>query len=74
MTGHWPYKSPGPFESVEEQYRYDETVDALFIQSEFPCIKDLVGGAIILGCWTEWYKDAEALLRDQERLAKELCI
>jgi serine/threonine protein kinase len=71
MTGHWPYKSPGPFESVEEKCRYDETVDALFSQGKFPTVEDLAGGAIIQGCWTEQYKDAETLLRDQELLLKE---
>src|SRR5450432_1769231 len=30
MTGHWPYKSPRPFESVEEKWHYDAKVDELF--------------------------------------------
>jgi serine/threonine protein kinase len=72
MTGHWPYKSPGPFESVEEKWRYDENVDELFSQGKFPTVEDLAGGAIIQGCWTEQYKDAETVLHDQELLFKEV--
>ncbi|OBT69715.1 hypothetical protein VE03_00872 [Pseudogymnoascus sp. 23342-1-I1] len=74
MTGHWPYKSPGPFESVEEKCNYEETVDALFSEGKFPAVNGLVGGAIIQGCWTEQYKDAETLLRDQELLVEEFHI
>ena len=74
MTGHWPYKSPGPFESVEEMDHYEEMVDTLFSEGKFPTVEDLDGGAIIRGCWTEQYKDAETLLHDQELLAIELCI
>lgn len=72
MTGHWPYKSPGPFKSVEEKLCYDAKVDELFSQSKFPPVEDLTGGAIIQGCWTEQYKDAEAILRNQERLFEKV--
>jgi serine/threonine protein kinase len=74
MTGHWPYKSAGPFESVEEKYSYDEKVDALFSEGRFPPVEELVGGAVIQGCWTEQYKDTKTILLDQELLAKEFCI
>jgi hypothetical protein len=74
MTGHWPYKSPGPFESVEEKDNYEETVDALFLEGKFPPVDDMVGGTIIQGCWTDQYKDAETLLHDQELLVEEVYI
>jgi serine/threonine protein kinase len=74
MTGHWPYKSPGPFESVEEMNHYEEMVDRLFSEGEFPTVEDLDSGAIIRGCLTEQYKDTETLLHDQELLANEFCV
>lgn len=74
MTGHWPYKSPGPFESVEEKCRYEEKVDALFLQGKFPTTEHLLGSGIIQGCWTAQYQDAAAILRDQQILSKTSCI
>lgn len=71
MTGHWPYKSPGPFESVEDKWRYEAKVDGLFSQGKFPTVEGLAGGAIIHGCWTEQYKDVGTILVDQELLLKE---
>lgn len=74
MTGHWPYKSPGPFESVEEKCRYEEKVDALFLQGKFPTTEHILGSGIIQGCWTAEYQDAAAILRDQQVLSKTWCI
>lgn len=65
MTGHWPYKSPGPFDSVEEKCRYDDKVDELFRQGKFPAVLDLAGGGVIQSCWNGEYMDIEALVRDQ---------
>ncbi|KAE8150252.1 kinase-like domain-containing protein [Aspergillus avenaceus] len=65
MTGHWPYKSPGPFESVAEKDDYEELVDALFASQKYPPVDDIPGGTVIYGCWTERYADVEALIRDQ---------
>ncbi|CAD0109726.1 unnamed protein product [Aureobasidium uvarum] len=53
MTGHWLYKSPGPFVSVEEQEQYDERVNELFMKRAFPPVEHLLGGDIIHECWTE---------------------
>jgi serine/threonine protein kinase len=58
MTGHWPYKSPGPFVDVEEWDEYDEKVNELFMNREFPPVGNLVGGDITLDCWTETIRDA----------------
>jgi serine/threonine protein kinase len=65
MTGHWPYKSPGPFNSMAEKLEYGELVDAHFASQNYPPVGDILGGAVIQGCWTERYRDAEALIRDQ---------
>jgi len=72
MTGHWPYKSPGPFISVEEKWRYDERVDDLFSQGIFPTVEDLAGRASIQGCWDGHYAEAETIVRDQAILFKQL--
>lgn len=71
MTGHWPYKSPEPFKSVEGKCRYSENVDVLFSQGKFPTIEGLAGGVIIQGCWTEQYKDAESILHDLRVISRE---
>lgn len=65
MTVHWPYRSPGPFNSVEEMNSYEDRVDNLFASQSFPSVVGLTGGAVIQGCWTEGYSDVGALIRDQ---------
>lgn len=76
MTGHWPYKSPGPFASVQEADEYDEKVDALFMKREYPSVDGLQGGDIISDCWTKKIRDAGVIvarydaliqMRNQER-------
>lgn len=71
MTGHWPHREPGHFSTVEEKALYDEAVDALFLDGNFPATGHLAGGIIIEGCWMEYYKDAKTLLYDQELLLEE---
>lgn len=65
MTGHWPYKSPGPFKSVTEKDDYEELVDTLFASQRYPPVDDIPGGTVIQGCWTEKYDTVDALIRDQ---------
>ncbi|CAG8207355.1 unnamed protein product [Penicillium salamii] len=65
MTGHWPYKSPGPFKSVAEKIDYDELVDTHFSSQDYPPVDSLPGGAVIQGCWTERYDNVGALIGDQ---------
>ncbi|EKV12769.1 Tyrosine-protein kinase, catalytic domain [Penicillium digitatum] len=65
ITGHWPYKSPGPFRSVAEKNDYEERVDTLFASQKYPSVDGLTGGAVIQGCWTDRYSDVASLIRDQ---------
>jgi serine/threonine protein kinase len=65
MTGHWPYKSPGPFRSVAEKNDYEERVDTLFASQKYPSVDGFAGGAVIQGCWTDRYSDVASLIRDQ---------
>jgi serine/threonine protein kinase len=74
MTGHWPYKPPGPFNSMEEMRTYEDMVDELFASSKYPSADDLVGGAVIQGCWTERYTDVGALIQDQDSSFKKSSI
>jgi serine/threonine protein kinase len=53
MTGHWPYKSADPFVSVEEWEEYEDKVNELFMEREYPAVEHLVGGEIIYDCWSE---------------------
>jgi serine/threonine protein kinase len=68
MTGHWPHKPPGLFVDVEEWEEYDEKVNELFMKREFPSVENLVGGDIILDCWTEKIRDAGVAVARYEDL------
>ncbi len=62
MTGHWPHKSFGAFETVEEKSRYEERVDDLFRKGNWPNVEGIVGGIIMYGCWTKELKTAEDIM------------
>ncbi|KAL2814709.1 kinase-like domain-containing protein [Aspergillus cavernicola] len=56
MTGHWPYRSPGPFQSVEKMRDYEDLIGRLFTSKQYPLIDeidDLIGDKIIQGRWRE---------------------
>ncbi|KAJ5100781.1 hypothetical protein N7456_006833 [Penicillium angulare] len=72
MTGHWPYKSPGPFKSMAEKYDYEEMVDDLFSRQQYPPVDYIVCGSLIQGCWTERYNDVGALIQDLTCLSAEM--
>ncbi|KAJ5935906.1 hypothetical protein N7454_005204, partial [Penicillium verhagenii] len=72
MTGHWPYKSPGPFKSMAEKCDYDEMVDDLFSRQEYPPVDDKFCGSLIQGCWTERYSDVGALIQDLACLSAQV--
>lgn len=65
MTGHWPYRSPGPLESLEEMEKYQELVDSLFASKRLPPVDGLIAGPVIQRCWTGEYSDLGALIEDQ---------
>lgn len=41
MTGHWLYRTPGPFKSLEEMETYQEQVDDLFASKRYPPVDGL---------------------------------
>lgn len=71
MTGHWPYRLPGPFVSMDDKVQYEERVDALFSQGRFPTVEGLPAGIVIRGCWTGQYKDVQAMQNDQNAMIWE---
>jgi serine/threonine protein kinase len=65
MTGHWPYRSPGPFKALEEMKTYEEHVDAWFACKRYPRVNGLAAGLVIQRCWTGEYAGLRALIEDQ---------
>ena len=62
VTGHWPYRGLGVFQSAKEKWAYDEKVDDLFRRGKFPDLKGVWGKMVIGGCWRGEYACAcEAL-------------
>jgi serine/threonine protein kinase len=72
VTGHWPYKSPGPFNSMEEMNSYGDRVDTLFASKRYPSVCGIAGGSVIQGCWAELYRDVATLIDDQSSQFKML--
>ncbi|KAF2271830.1 kinase-like protein [Westerdykella ornata] len=66
LTGHWPYKSCGSFETGEGKYDYQRRVNALFSQKKFPDVTGLAGGKVVMGCWMKRYGTVNEILRDLE--------
>ena len=62
LTGHWPYKLPGLFNTPEEMYSYQSKVNALFSQGQFPDVTELTGEKVVMGCWMKRYSTAEEIL------------
>ena len=63
LTGLWPYRSSGgSFGSVEEMIDYNCKVDRLFRQKQYPSVAGLIGGNVILDCWTKKHRTAEEVL------------
>ena len=68
LTGFWPYRySGGPFSSVEEMVEYVSKVDGLLRREQYPSVVGLVGGNVVMGCWTKTYKCAEDVLAAWDR-------
>ncbi|CAG8318863.1 unnamed protein product [Penicillium nalgiovense] len=65
MTGHWPYRAPGPFKSLEEMETYQEHVDALFACRKYPLVDGLAAGLVVQQCWTGEYAGLRTLREDQ---------
>jgi hypothetical protein len=70
MTGHWPYKSSGPFGSVEEWEEYGEKVDEAFMKGEFPSTEGLVGEDVVEGCWNQRVGDVGVVVGRYEGLIR----
>ncbi len=62
-TGHWPYKpalSPRKEEGEEEgRWVYEDRVEASWKQGLYPDMEGVIGGEVMIGCWTNRYTRAE---------------
>lgn len=47
MTSHWPYRSLGPFKSLDEMEKYQELVDDLFASKRYPPVDGLAARPMI---------------------------
>ncbi|ODH13540.1 serine/threonine protein kinase [Paracoccidioides brasiliensis] len=74
MTGHWPYRTAGPFRSLKEKLIYGERVDELFSLGVFPPVEGLIGGDIIQDCWKEQYREVDTIVHDQSIIFKEISL
>ncbi|RDA95121.1 hypothetical protein CP533_2164 [Ophiocordyceps camponoti-saundersi (nom. inval.)] len=69
LTGHWPYRQPGPFTSLQEMEDYESQVDALFEQRLFPDVDGLFAGTIIMKCWNHEYSSMEEVLVEMRAIS-----
>jgi len=62
MTGHWPYKLTHPIEE-EDKSEYEDRVMASMKQGRHPDVGGVIGGTIMVGCWTKQYVTADEILQ-----------
>ena len=66
LTGHWPHKAPGEFQSHIELWEYQMTVNSLFMQEQYPDTTGLFYGDVVKGCWTSRYKSTTEVLWEMD--------
>ncbi|ATY58862.1 kinase-like domain [Cordyceps militaris] len=68
MTGHWPYRSTsGAPETIDEKIAYEEEIARAFNNGRYPDVTRILGGRVILACWTKQYSTADEVLRALDR-------
>jgi len=55
-----------PFKTAEDKYEYQRMVNSLFRQRKFPDVTGLIGGRVVMGCWTKKYRTVQGILRALE--------
>lgn len=69
ITGRWPFRTTtGQFTSIEEMEEYEADVDRRFADGIFPVVEGLLGGEIILGCWTNRFSHAAEIMASVSQL------
>jgi serine/threonine protein kinase len=66
MTGYWPYKSALPSDEEEDKWAYEDRVEASWKNGIYPDMEGVVGGKVMMGCWTKQYIRAEDILETQK--------
>lgn len=64
LTGHWPHRDPGRFQTIEQVDAYEDKVERLFALGEFPDVGGLFMGEVIMNCWEHKYWDMKDVERD----------
>lgn len=68
FTGRWPYRSTGGvLATIDERMIYEEEIYEAFNNDKYPDVTEIVGGDVILGCWTERYTSSEDVMRALEK-------
>ena len=49
LTGHWPYKPPGPFKTAKDKFNYQRKVNTLFSQRKFLDVIRLIEKKVVMG-------------------------
>ena len=67
VTGCWPYRpTAGPPKTIDEKIAYEKEIAEAFNNGIYPDVTNVVGGTVILACWTGQYAAAEEVLQALE--------
>lgn len=67
MTGYYPHRSSRrELWTTKDVFGYEAMVERRFDIKDFPPTENLVGGNVILGCWSDHYHDMEAMIQAQD--------
>lgn len=62
LTGYWPYRTQVFFSEADNYLDYVDRVNLLFGQRQYPDVTELVGGKVIMDCWTKEFTTAKQVL------------
>jgi serine/threonine protein kinase len=62
LTGYWPYRDQTYFSEGDSYLDYVDKVEMFFRKMQYPDVTELVGGKVIMGCWTKKFTTAEQVL------------
>lgn len=67
MTGYYPHRSSRrELWTTKDVFGYEAMVERRFDIKDFPPTENLVGGNVIMGCWSDHYHDMEAMIQAQD--------
>ena len=68
MTEHWPCNPAlaSGEEGEEDKWAYEDGVEASWRKGMYPGMEGVIGGEVMMGCWTKQYITAEDILQGQK--------